>query len=143
MKLYIPSQNLKCYPQKSRSRCFIVLWFLSPRKILYSLSYYTFYSISVGGTCGKESTRQCRRYRRCRFNPWIGKTPPHWRKKWQPTPVFLPGESHGQRSLMGYSPQGRKESDANKHARAHTHTHTHTHTELIPFPNSLNRGQCL
>ena len=35
-----------------------------------------------------------------------------WRRKWQPTPVFLPGESHGQRNLVGYSPQGRKESDA-------------------------------
>ena len=35
-----------------------------------------------------------------------------WRRKWQPTPVFLPGESHGQRSLAGCSPQGRKESDA-------------------------------
>ena len=34
-----------------------------------------------------------------------------WRKKWQPTPVFLPGESHGQRSQVGYSPRGRKESD--------------------------------
>jgi len=34
-----------------------------------------------------------------------------WRRKWQPTPVFLPGEFHGQRSLAGYSPQGRKESD--------------------------------
>ena len=38
-----------------------------------------------------------------------GKIP--WRRKWQPTPVFLPGESHGQRSLAGYSPWGRKESD--------------------------------
>ena len=35
----------------------------------------------------------------------------HWRRKWQPTPVFLPGESHGRRSLVGYSPRGRKESD--------------------------------
>ena len=40
---------------------------------------------------------------------WVKKIP--WRKAWQPTPVFLPGESHGQRSLMGYSQQGRKESD--------------------------------
>ena len=40
---------------------------------------------------------------------WVGKIP--WRRKWQPTPVFLPGESHGQRSLAGYSPQGHKESD--------------------------------
>ena len=41
--------------------------------------------------------------------PWVGKIP--WRRKWQPTPVFLPGESHGQRSLVGYSPRGHKESD--------------------------------
>ena len=39
---------------------------------------------------------------------------PPWRRKWQPTPVFLPGESHGQRSLVGYSPRGRKESDMTK-----------------------------
>ena len=43
------------------------------------------------------------------FDPWIGKIP--WREAWQPTPVFLPGESHGQRSLAGYSPWGRTESD--------------------------------
>ena len=41
------------------------------------------------------------------LNSWIGKIP--WRRKWQPTPVFLPGKSHGQRSLAGYSPWGRKE----------------------------------
>ena len=40
---------------------------------------------------------------------WVGKIP--WRRKWQPIPVFLPGESHGQRSLAGYSPRGRRESD--------------------------------
>ena len=44
---------------------------------------------------GKESTCQCRR---CGFDPWVGKIP--WRRKWQPTPVFLPGKSHGQRSLV-------------------------------------------
>ena len=43
------------------------------------------------------------------FDPWVGKIP--WRWAWQPTPVLLPGESHGQRSLMGYSPWGHKESD--------------------------------
>ena len=41
--------------------------------------------------------------------PGLGRFP--WRRKWQPTPVFLPGKSHGQRSLLGYSPWGRKESD--------------------------------
>ena len=52
---------------------------------------------------GKESTCQCRR---CMFDPWVGKNP--WRKKFQPTPVFLPGKSHGQRRLAGCSPWGHK-----------------------------------
>ena len=43
------------------------------------------------------------------MDPWVGKIP--WGKEWHPTPIFLPGESHGQRSLAGYSPWGRKESD--------------------------------
>ena len=43
------------------------------------------------------------------FNPWVGKIP--WRRKWQPTPIFLPGESHGWRSLVGYSSRGHKELD--------------------------------
>ena len=47
--------------------------------------------------------------RRSRFDPWMGKIP--WRRKWQPSQVLLPGESHGQRTLVGYSPWGRKESD--------------------------------
>ena len=54
----------------------------------------------------KASTCQWRRHG---FNPWIRKIP--WRRKWQPTPVLLPGKSHGWRSLVGYSPWGRKESD--------------------------------
>ena len=48
-------------------------------------------------------------YRRPGFDPWVGKIP--WRRARQPTPVFLPGESHGQRSLVGYSPWHRKELD--------------------------------
>ena len=43
------------------------------------------------------------------FSPWVRKSP--WRRAWQPTPVFLPGESHGQESLAGYSPWGHKDSD--------------------------------
>ena len=46
---------------------------------------------------------------RCRFDPWVGKIP--WRRAWQPTLVFLPGESHEQRSLVGYSPWVHKELD--------------------------------
>ena len=62
---------------------------------------------------GKESACQCKRHRKCRFYPWMGKIP--WSRKWQPTPVFLPGTSHGQRSLTGYRPWGRKELDTTEH----------------------------
>ena len=51
-----------------------------------------------GGASCKEPSCQCRRCKRCRFDPWVGKIP--WRRAWQPTPVFLPGESHGQSSLV-------------------------------------------
>lgn len=54
---------------------------------------------------GKESASQCRRPE---FSPWVAKIP--WRRELQPTPVFLPGEFHGQRSLAGYSPWDREES---------------------------------
>ena len=70
-----------------------------------------------GGNNGKEPACQCRRPKRCRFNPWVRKIP--WRRAWQPTPVFLPGESHGQRSLVGYRPWSCKEleiTEATKHA---------------------------
>ena len=52
---------------------------------------------------------QCRRHRRRGFDPRVRKIP--WRRKWQPTPVLLSGKPHGQRSLMGYSPQRHRESD--------------------------------
>ena len=51
---------------------------------------------------GKESTCQFRRCRRPVFHPWVRKIP--WRRKWQSTPVFLPGKSHGQRNLAAYHP---------------------------------------
>ena len=54
-----------------------------------------------GGSAGKESA--------CNVETWVGKIP--WRRPWQPTPVFLPGESHGQMSLVGFSPWGHKELD--------------------------------
>ena len=66
----------------------------------------------------KESTYQCRKYKRYRFDPWVQKI--SWSKKWQPTPVFLPGKYHGQRSLMDYSPQGGKGSDTTEQLSMHT-----------------------
>ena len=62
--------------------------------------------------------------RRHRFSPWVGKIP--WRRAWQLTLVFLPGEFHRQRSLVGYSPWGCKELDM-------TDKLTQTHTKLL-FP---------
>ena len=61
-----------------------------------------------GGANGKEPACLWRRHKRLRFNPWFRKIP--WRRAWQPTPVVLPRESHGLRSLLGYSPRGLKES---------------------------------
>ena len=70
-----------------------------------------------------KSAGQCRRHRRCRFDPWGGKIP--WRRKWQPTPVFLPGESHGQKNPMGYSPWGCKELDTTEWLSTHAqHNHS-------------------
>ena len=51
---------------------------------------------------GKESACQSGRHRRWGFDPWVRKIP--WRRKWQPTPVYLPGKFYGQRRLVGYSP---------------------------------------
>ena len=59
------------------------------------------------GASGKEPACECRRHKRLGFDPWVRKIP--WRRAWQPTPVFLPGESNGQRSQAGYSPWGHKE----------------------------------
>ena len=56
----------------------------------------------------------CLQCGRLRFDPWVGKIP--WRRKWQPTPVLLPGESHVGRSLVGYSSWGRKELDRTERA---------------------------
>ena len=61
----------------------------------------------------KNPPAKARRCKRLEFDPWVGKI--LWRRKWQPTPVFLLRKSHGQRSLAGYSPQGRKESDVTEH----------------------------
>jgi len=61
------------------------------------------YDVTPGfpdGSSSKEPICQCRRHKRYEFNPFVGKIP--WRRAWQPTLVFLPEESHGQRSSAGY-----------------------------------------
>ena len=78
-------------------------WWLSTLGRILPKGIHIFHFLGFpGGVSGKEPACQCRRYKRHGFNPWVRKIP--WRRKWQPTPVFLPGESHGQRSLVDYSP---------------------------------------
>ena len=74
----------------------LVLWVRWPKWMIFLIH-------------GQIICLQCRRHRKCRSDPQVWMV--HWRRKWQPTSVFLPGESHGQRSLVGYSPKGHKESD--------------------------------
>ena len=83
------------------------------------------------GTSGKELTCKCRRHKRRRFSPWVRKIP--WRRAWQPTLVLLPGKSHGQRSLVGYSPWGLKELDMTEATE-----HTEIHKENISFFSLLS-----
>ena len=78
-----------------------------------------------GGSVVKNPATQCRRLG---FNPWVRKIP--WRRKWQPTPIVLPGKSHGWRSLAGYSLWGHKESNTTEHMHACTHVHTHKQLKL-------------
>ena len=68
------------------------------------------------------------------FSPWVGKIP--WRRKWQPTPVFLPGESHGQRSLVGHSPWSPKESDTTERL------HSLIHNFSIPGGSDGKESAC-
>ena len=70
-------------------------------------------------------SRICLQCRRHRFDPWVRRIP--WRRKWQPTPVFLPRKSQGQSSLVGLNPWGFEESDPTEQ----THTYTHTHTVYL------------
>ena len=87
----------------------------NPRFLADILAITYHISLSImgfpGGTSGKEPACQCKRFKRLRFNPWVGKIP--WRRAQQHS-VFLSGESSGQRSLEGSSSQGRIESDTTK-----------------------------
>ena len=66
--------------------------------------------LDYGASLVAQMERICLQCRRPGFNPWLRKI--LWRRAWQPTPVFLPGEFRGQRSLVGYIPRGHRESDA-------------------------------
>ena len=73
------------------------------------LEYLSSFPTIVGSPGGPVLKNICLQCKKPGFDPWVGKIP--WRRAWQPTPIFLPGKSHGQRSLAGSSPRYHKESD--------------------------------
>ena len=86
----------------------------------------------------KESFCRCRRHE---FNPWVRKIP--WRRAWQATPAFLPGKSHGQRSLADFSPWCRRESRLDWSDWAHTHKNICVCITIhIPIPKKGNAKEC-
>ena len=91
-----------------------------------------------GGASGKKPACQCRRCKRCRFDPWVWKMP--WRRAWKSTPVFLPGEPQGQRRLAAYSPWGRKELSVCTHARIHVAMYVFVLSHVRLLPGSCVRG---
>ena len=109
----IPSGNLGCFSKLN----FLSLNFLASKKKV-KFPWYLILELPRWSS-GKEPTCQCRRNEKHGFDPWVGKI--LWKRAWQPTPVFLPGEFHGQRSLAGCSPWGCKESDVTEQL---TYTHS-------------------
>ena len=95
------------------------LWFKRKECTIYYLK---------GASLVAQMVKNLLQCRRPQFDPWVGKIP--WRREWLPTPVFLPGEFHGDRSLVGYSSWSHKELDTTEWL---THTHTHTYS----FKSSL------
>ena len=77
---------------------------INQEKPVYFVWLFVFYQNGLNLLFFVCDDLQYRRRKSCRFNPWIGKIP--WRRTWQSTPVFLPGESHGQRNLVGYPVHG-------------------------------------
>ena len=114
-----------------------MIWSFPNSRYLLSrvLTEFTFCIIHYYGfphdASGKESACQYRRCKSPEFYPWVSKIP--WRKKWQPTPVFLTGESYGQRSLAGYGPQSCKELDTTKQL-----SNWAQHIKILRHPSSAH-----
>ena len=87
-------------------------------------------SVFSGGSSGKESACQCRSHRRCRFDPWVRKIP--WRRKWQPTPVFLPENSMDRGAWWG-SVHGVAELDVTELLSMHTFKFHESSVHFSPY----------
>ena len=104
---------------------------------LKQLSAHTWGIGFPGGTGGREPTCQCRRCKRCGFDPQVGKI--SWRRAWQPSPVFLPRESQGERLWVGYSPLGQKELDTTE-ATQHAQGTVNWSHGSAPMPGEVKIG---
>ena len=112
-------------PFPSHTKPCSVPWMCQYIFMIMGFYTYCFSSFSVGKESAKKKKKKriCLPWRRPEFHSWVRKIP--WRREWLPAPVFFPGEFHGQRSLVSYSPWGRKESDM-------TEPLTHTHACCYP-----------
>ena len=99
-KLQTEALYEKCFGEMYDFPSQLIIWFVCPQPMRLGLIPPQSFP---GGSDSKASACNADRPG---FDPWVGKIP--WRRKWQPTPVFLPGKSHGRRSLAGYSPWGRR-----------------------------------
>ena len=115
---FFPSLNVIVWPYNNDWRTTVHQVVKSQTQLSIMMIYRRAWSLTALSwwLSSKESTCQCRR---CGFNSWFGKIP--WRRKWHPTPVFLPRKSHGQRSLAGFSLRGRRV----RHSLATEYAHWH------------------
>jgi len=102
----VPSHRIlkSCSSSLNLRRRYLNWEYWVPDNILSTLQILTHLVLIMGFPSGSEPTCQSRRCRRCRYDLWVRKIP--WRRKWQTPSVFLPGKSHGQRSLAGCRPPG-------------------------------------
>ena len=122
----ITNRKIKCESAKciTGSQSFFSCFYFFP------LNYMLQVGAFPGGASSKEPAYQCRRHKRCGFDPWVMKI--LWRV-WQSTPVFLPGELHEQRSLAGYSPYRNEESDTTE-----VTLHEYMHMLHVREPGALH-----
>ena len=97
-----------------------VLWFMGSQWVGHDWAT----ELNWTESSDKEPACQCRRHKRWGFDPCVGRIP--LRRAWQPTPVFLPGESHGQKTLVGNSSEGYKESEGNQRLAINMRVQIHT-----------------
>ena len=122
---------------------YIWMWHMSGSFIYAHIYIYVGFP---GGTRGKESTCQWRRHKRCKFDPWTGKIP--WRRKWQPTPVSLPGKSHDRAAWRATVHRFTKSQTQLKRLNTHTCIHIGTYiyiyqSQFILFFESAFTENCI